>query len=125
MSDAGIVLQRALVAALAPVGAVYDGVPPRAAFPYISIGPSIVTDWSHKTGAGREHRLQISLWDDSDGHGRLRAMMTAVEAALAAFAPTLDGHQLVRFDFVRSFAVRDAAGPDQGVIEYRALTLAE
>lgn len=123
-------LQIALVAALGGqtglgdvVSGIFDGPPPRAAFPYVAVGGWVTSDWSHKTGRGREHRMAISVWDDGESPFRLRALMGRAEDAIETIG-TVDGAQLASLAFLRSRVIRDAAGPWVGIIEYRARLLA-
>lgn len=78
MTDAVQALQTALVAALGshPVLAeelngIFDGPPPRTAFPYVSIGEGLSSDWSTKTSVGREIRIGLTIWDDGETATRL------------------------------------------------------
>lgn len=122
-------LQAALVAALADrpglgdvVSGVFDGPPPRAPFPYVAIGGWSSSDWSHKTGRGREHRLAISIWDDGESPARLRTLMVEAESAIEGIG-AVDGADLVSLVFLRSRVIRDTSGPWAGIIEYRARLL--
>lgn len=130
MSSAELALQKALVAALradpvlaAELSGVFDTPPPGQPFPYLCFGPWTGTDWGHKSGAGREHRLALSLWDEQHDTIRLRRLMDAAERTALALASALDGHRLVVIRLSRSLVIRDPEGPDQGVIELRARTL--
>ena len=76
--SASLAVQVLLRAALAGVGAVYDAVQVSAAAPYLTIGPDSVTDWSHKTGQGREHRVLVGVWDDAPGRPRVKTLLAAV-----------------------------------------------
>lgn len=128
--NASIALRRAVVAVLrgypplAELTGIFDAPPPGQGCPYLSFGPDTVSDWSHKTGEGRDHRLQISLWDDAPDRSRLLLLMGKVEAALAQLSGDLDGHRLVSFRLSRSLVLRDPMGVDQGVMEFRARTFA-
>ena len=65
--SAGGALQTAIAAALAGVdglSGVFDGPPARASYPYAAIDATTETDWSHKSGDGREVMVAITLWDD-------------------------------------------------------------
>lgn len=131
MSGAGLALRRALVAALradveltGQLSGVFDAPPPGQAYPYLSFGPDVMSDAGHKTGEGRLHRLQLSLWDDRPDRRRLMELMSLVENALAALAGDIDGHRLVSFRLARSLVMRDPIGVDQGVMEFRATTFA-
>lgn len=131
MSDAVQVLQAAMVSALAahPVlrdilMGVYDGPPPRAAFPYIAINDGLTTDWSTKTAIGREVRLALTVWDDGEEPTRLASLMGHTEDALAALARDLPGWRIAGLVFVRSMVVRDPTGPWAGLVEHRVRMLA-
>jgi hypothetical protein len=123
-------VQAALVAAL--VGAegiadvaqgVFDGAPPRAAFPYIVIGDGVTLDWSHKTGRGREHRLAITIWDEAGRAARLHGLIGAVETAVEALPAALPHHRIASIALLRSRILRPAGGPWAGMIDYRVRTL--
>lgn len=126
MSDAVECLQSALVAALEthPVLAgaltgIFDGPPPRMAFPYVSIGDGLVTDWSTKTATGREIRIGLTVWDDGEAATRLHQLMGHVEDAVAAVPRDLDGWRVASCVFLRSFVARNPAGAWAGVVDYR------
>jgi hypothetical protein len=118
-------LQKAVVAhlsadpALAELIGVYDGPPPRAAFPYAAIGDGLVTDWSTKTEAGREVRFAVTLWDDGEVPARLHRLTGAVEAAMATLPRTLAGGRIISLVFLRTVIARDPAGPWGGLVEHR------
>ena len=121
--SAGAVLQAAVVSSLADVGlnGVFDGPPARAAYPYAATDAGMETDWSHKTGTGREVALAVTVWDDQPV--RLRSIADAVEQRTAAIE--LSGEwQLVSLRFVRRRVVRDVAGPWATAIDFRARLLA-
>ena len=117
-------VQAALVVALDAIAPVYDGAPPRAAFPYILIGASPVTDWSTKTQAGREIRLALTIWDDGEDAESLRTMMIAVEAAIDGFPRDLPGWRVASLVFLRSLISREPGAPGAAIIEYRVRVLA-
>jgi Protein of unknown function (DUF3168) len=130
MSDAVPILQAALVAALEAHPAladtltgVYDGPPPRAAFPYVSIADGPVSDWSTKTATGREVRLALTIWDDGEEAARLHDLIGHVEDAVAALPRDLAGWRIASCVFMRSMIARDAAGPWAGLVEYRVRML--
>lgn len=115
-------VQRAMVAALEAVPfltGIFDGAPPRAAFPYVTVGDALTTDWSTKTGAGREIRASAIVWDDGEQPARLHALMAAAEAALIGLAGAHDGWRIVSCNFLRSLIARDPSGPWSGLIEVR------
>jgi hypothetical protein len=132
MSDAMQILQEAAVSALeahpvlaAELTGIYDGPPPRAGFPYVSIADGITSDWSTKTAIGREIRLALTLWDDGEEASRLPDLMGHIEDAIAAMPRDLPGWRIASLVFLRSVVVRDAAGPWAGLVEYRFRMLAQ
>jgi hypothetical protein len=129
MSGAAMAVQRALVAALrgapfsvAPTG-IYDGPPVDAAFPYVAVSDGATSDWSHKSGRGREHRLSVAVWDDGVSPTRLHRLIGEVEAAVEGMPRALDGHSVASLVFLRARVVRDADGPWVGRVDYRVRTL--
>jgi hypothetical protein len=117
-------LQTAVAAALSSVvelTGVFDGPPARAAYPYVALDATTETDWSHKSGDGREVMLAITLWDDQPV--RLHVIADAVEAALQAL-PAIGGWQLVTMRLVRRRVIRDVAGPWAAAVDFRARMLA-
>jgi hypothetical protein len=94
----------------------------------VEIGPE--SDWSHKSGEGRELRLALTLWDRGERPVRLRALTRAAEAALEGIEgeSQADGWQLVSLHFLRERAVPPRAPAPNAltasVVEYRARLLA-
>ncbi len=126
MSDAALAVQTAAVAALeahpalaATLSGVYDGPPPRAVFPYISVAGGLSSDWGTKTATGREIRLAITVWTDDQDATELHGLMGHAEDALAAMARDLPGWRVASNVFLRSFVARSPAGPWSGLIEQR------
>ena len=122
--SAGAALQTAIAVALGSVAdltGVFDGPPARAAYPYAALDATTETDWSHKSGDGREVMVAITLWDDQPV--RLHALADEVEARLQALTAT-DAWQLVTMRLMRRRVVRDVAGPWAAAIDYRARMLA-
>jgi hypothetical protein len=131
MTIASLAVQEAVIDALqssvpimAAISGVYDGPPPRAAFPYISVSDGSQSDWSTKTEKGREIRLALTVWDDGEEPARLHSLMHEVEAIIATLPRALDGWHIVSLVFLRSMVVRDAAGPWAGLIEHRVRVMA-
>ena len=130
VSGAAEAVQAAVIAALqghAPIAGVvsgiYDGPPVRAAWPYLVIEYGSTSDWSHKSGRGREHRIGITIWDDGDSPARLHRLMAEAEMAIEGGARDLDGHRIASLVFLRSRVVRDVDGPWAGFVQYRVRTL--
>ncbi|HEY0625474.1 MAG TPA: DUF3168 domain-containing protein [Allosphingosinicella sp.] len=121
--SAGEKLQAAAIAALKAMGrfGVYEGPPVQAVMPHAIVEAGPESDWSHKSGAGREVRLAVTLKDVGERPVRLRALMDEAEAALEGLAP--DGWQLVTMRMMRSGMARDAKGVWTGASDYRARML--
>jgi hypothetical protein len=131
VSDTVLAVQTAVIAALeahpglsAALTGVYDGVPPLAAFPYVSIADGLVSDWSTKTAIGREIRVALTIWDDGEEATQLHQLMGQVEDAVAAVARDLPGWRVASVVFLRSLIARDPAGPWAGLVEYRVRVMA-
>jgi hypothetical protein len=121
--SAGGALQAAMASVLAAeprLTGVYDGPPARAAFPYAVIDAGSESDWSHKSGSGREVLVAVTLWDEEPA--RLAEISDRVEA-LAAEPGTVSGWRLVTMRMLRRRTVRDVAGPWAVAIDFRARLL--
>lgn len=132
MSDAVQVVQVAAVAALqahpvlsTELTGVYDGAPPRAAFPYIVVADGLVSDWGTKTASGREIRFALTVWDDGEEASKLHTIMGHAEDAISAMARDLPGWRVASNVFLRSLVARDPAGPWAGLIEHRIRILSQ
>jgi hypothetical protein len=123
--SAGGALQSAIATALNGLGSltgVFDGPPARAAYPYAALDATTETDWSHKSGNGREVMVAITVWDDQPV--RLHALADAVEGAVEALG-AVAGWQLVTMRLVRRRIVRDVAGPWAAAVDFRARMLVQ
>ena len=121
--SAGGALQSAIAAALANVQdltGVFDGPPARAAYPYAALDATTESDWSHKSGDGREVLVAITLWDDQPV--RLHQLADEVEAEVQRLSGIF-GWELVTMRLLRRRVVRDVAGPWAAAIDFRARML--
>ena len=122
--SAGGALQAALASALAReprLTGVYDGPPARALFPYAVIDTGTESDWSHKSGSGREVLVALTLWDEQPV--RLAELADSAEE-LAARIGQVAGWRPVTMQLLRRRTVRDVAGPWATAIDFRARLLA-
>ena len=92
-------------------GAIYDALP-EGDLPalYAVIGPEVVRDASDGSGAGAEHRLQISVVGAAGGFGPAKAVAAAISDALAGADLPLARGRLVALSFLRA----EARARDQG-----------
>lgn len=121
--SAGGSLQVALAGALQAleVTGVFDGPPARAPFPYVVLDAGTESDWSHKSGSGREVLVAVTVWDDQPA--RLHGLADAVEAAIIGAANVV-GWQLVSLRLLKRRTLRDVAGPWAAALDFRARLLA-
>jgi hypothetical protein len=131
MSDALLQLQAAALAVIEahPVlgnilTGVFDGPPPLAEYPYLSIGGGLSSDWSTKTAIGREIRLAVTLWDNGEQPTRLQQLAGHVEDAMSALPRELPGWRIASCVFLRQLASRDPVAPMAVLVEYRVRMLA-
>lgn len=132
MPAAGFALQKALFAKLSGDAAVvaalggsrvYDDVPSRTEFPYITFGQSTARDWSTGTEPGREHAITLHIWSRARGRKQADEVMAAAESALHDAALTLEGHRLINLRHEFSEARREPDGETyHGIARYRAVT---
>ena len=103
--------------------AVYDGAPLQAAFPHATLDAGLESDWSHKSGRGREVRLALTIIDQGERPVRLRARMAEAEDALETTERAARaGWRVVTMHYLRSRTLRQPRGW-AGVIEFRARML--
>lgn len=128
MTGAGEALVEAAATALhgvAGIGRVYDAPPLQASVPYALVEADLVTDWGHKSGAGREVRLAALLHDQGERPVRLRALASAAETALERLTGDVGGGwRLVSMRLLRTRIVRTRSGGWTAAIEFRARLLA-
>ncbi len=100
---------------------VFDGVPPRASAPYVSVGAAEGSDWGTKDRAGREVRLSLTLY--GQGAGVDDAAAGRIEAVIAGLRGEADGWDIVGARVVRTrFAfVREGGWRHEMVVRCRCL----
>lgn len=126
MSGAGQILAEAAIAALRGIdglNGVYDGPPLTAAFPYAMVATGPESDWSHKSGEGRELRLSILVRDKGERPARLRELVAAIEGVVMEIGADLTGWRLVNLVFVREAMLQETGAAWSAAIDYRARLL--
>jgi hypothetical protein len=126
MSGAGQVLAEVAIAALRGIeglNGVYDGPPLTAAFPCAIVEAGPESDWSHKSGEGRELRLSILVRDKGERPARLRELVAAIEGVIVAIDGELSGWRLINLVFVREAMLRETGAAWSAAIDYRARLL--
>jgi uncharacterized protein DUF3168 len=132
MTSAAWPLQQAMHAALiadAPLVAllggprVYDDVPTRGAYPYVTVAPVQARDFGTGSDDGEEHVVTLNVWSRGGGRKEALLIMAAVRTVLHDAALTLAGHRLVNLRHESSDARRGRDGETyEGVIRFRAVT---
>jgi hypothetical protein len=131
VSGAAAALQAAALARVAPLAGLsgaYEGPPVQAAYPYALVEAGPETDWGHKSGAGSEVRLAVSVRDAGATPRRLYALLDAARSAIEA-GLAVEGWQVVTLAWERTRTAREgkpAVGADAvwaGAVEFRARLL--
>ena len=129
MSSQTLAMQGAIVDALkayAPLNQilqkrVYDRVPEGVALPYISIGPSQLTQDDFDCTDGAEVFQQVDVWSKEPGYTECKKIGALVRQALHRLTVTRDGFT---FQIEHRFTTeqRDGDGiTSHGVLSFRAL----
>ena len=127
-ASTGWSLQRGIYQALAnssELGGtrIYDDAPQAASYPFITLGQSLVRDWSTGTEDGAEHLLTLHVWSRAGGKKQVHDIIEAIKSALHDQPLTLVDQDLVNLRHEFSEARPD---PDDdtyhGIVRYRAVT---
>ncbi|MFN3625124.1 MAG: DUF3168 domain-containing protein [Hyphomicrobium sp.] len=132
MASASWALQQAIYASLTSDSAlvallggerVYDDVPERKMFPYVTFAPTSERDWSTGSDAGTEHGVVLHVWSRGAGRKEALAIMEAVRVRLHDAALTPEDHRLVNLRHESAEVRRDADGETyHGIVRFRAVT---
>ncbi|EJN01414.1 DUF3168 domain-containing protein [Phyllobacterium sp. YR531] len=131
MTSAALELQKALLARLKAdnsleklvSGRIYDRVPPKAEFPYVTLGSSNIYDWSTATERGSEHLFTLNIWNRASGRKSVFEIMNVIEQLLMPRQLALNGHRLINLDLQYSQArAEDNRDGYLGMLRYRAVT---
>jgi hypothetical protein len=131
MTSAAADLQKALFAALngdaalaALLGGekVFDRVPDKAAFPYVTFGRTSIFDWSTGTEIGTEQLCTLHVWSKAKGRKEALDIMAAMQARLEQAPLELAGHHLVNFRFeFAEVLFHDEQAAYHGLLRFRAV----
>jgi Protein of unknown function (DUF3168) len=132
MTSTGWSLQRGICQALADsshLGAllggarIYDDPPQVASYPFITLGQSLLRDWSTGTEDGAEHLLTLHVWSRAGGKKQVHDILEAIKSTLHNQPLSLVDLELVNLRHEFSEARPD---PDSdtyhGIVRYRAVT---
>ncbi|WP_279477823.1 DUF3168 domain-containing protein [Aureimonas sp. SK2] len=102
---------------------VFDRVPERAAFPYLTLGRTAVVDWSTGTEDGAEHILTLHVWAKGGSKQDTYEIMDLVSNKLHDQALPLNGHRLVNLQLQFAEARQEPDSPAyHGILRFRAVT---
>jgi hypothetical protein len=102
---------------------IYDDAPQGAAFPFITLGQSVIRDWSTGTENGAEHNVTLHVWSRIGGKKQVQEIIEAVRAALHDQPLMLADHHLINLNHEFSEARLDPDGDTfHGIVRYRAVT---
>ena len=102
---------------------VFDAVPQRAAYPFVSIGNAVERDGSTSSERGSEHGLTLHSWSKARGKMQCFEIMNAVRRVLHDGDLQVEDHELVNLRFEFSDARLDPDGETyHGILRFRAVT---
>ncbi|WP_102957767.1 DUF3168 domain-containing protein [Mangrovicella endophytica] len=102
---------------------IFDHVPERAAFPYLTLGRTAVVDWSTGTEDGAEHILTLHVWARGGGKRETYEIMDKVTSKLHDAHLPLQGHALVNLQLQFAEARQEPDSPTyHGILRFRAVT---
>lgn len=74
---------------------IYDAVPTRPLYPYVTIGPHTLREFSTGDSAGKEHTFTVTAFSRAQGFREVNAIAEAIASALMPQSLSLSGHKLV------------------------------
>lgn len=102
---------------------VFDRIPERAAFPYLTLGRTTVVDWSTGTEDGDEHLLTLHVWAKGGGKAETYQIMDQVTNKLHDAHLPIDGYRLVNLQLQFAEArLEPESTAYHGILRFRAVT---
>jgi Protein of unknown function (DUF3168) len=102
---------------------IYGDAPQSAACPFITLGQSVIRDWSTGTEDGAEHSLTLHVWSRSGGKKEAYEIIEAIKAVLHDQPLVLEDHYLINLRHEFSETRLDPDGDTfHGIVRYRAVT---
>ena len=126
MSDPSLALQVAIVAALRATpalcdGRVYDHVPEKASFPYVSLGEAEVLGDDNVCWAASDITMRVHVWSREPGFPEAKAIAGQVRGRCVVEFP-LTGFAVTSAELVQIRHLRDPDGlTSHAVVELRYL----
>ncbi len=102
---------------------VYDEPPRGAAFPYVTLGETRISNFSSGDQFAEEHQLTLHAWSRQGGHREAHLITGTLLQVLDDAPLTLAGHHLVNFRFAVADVRREADGRTyHALVRFRAVT---
>jgi hypothetical protein len=102
---------------------VFDEPPRSAAFPYVTLGETRITDFSSGDERGEEHQLMLHAWSRQGGHKEAHLIAGALLEALDDAPLALADHRLINFRFAVADVRREPDGRTyHALVRFRAVT---
>lgn len=103
---------------------VFDHVPEREAFPYVSFEAEAAEWDTGQTEFGKEIMIDVNAWSRKEGRRECEIILHAVERSLRDMAPAvLTDHRLVNMTFEMADVLREEGGQTYfGYARFRAVT---
>ncbi len=102
---------------------IFDDVPQRTKFPYVTIGDTDTRDWDTQTSTGHEHIITLHVWSNHRGRKQVQTIIAEIDEALDDQNLTLQDHTLINLHVIFWSAMRDLEGDAyHGIIRLRAVT---
>lgn len=102
---------------------IYDDIPQETLAPYVTIGQSLVRDWSTGTEDGNEHEITVNMWSKSGGRKEVQDIAEHVRTLLHDQTLSLTDHSLIN---LRHFFLDIRREPDgehyRAILRFRAVT---
>lgn len=104
-------------------GRIHDVPPKEAAFPFVTLGEAVVSDWSTATEGGSEQALTLHVFSRQGGRAEAFAIAARVQEALHEAPLALEGHRLANLRATTAEIRRDSDGRTfHGLVRFRAVT---
>jgi Protein of unknown function (DUF3168) len=100
-----------------------DDAPQAAPYPFVTLGQSVIRDWSTGTEDGAEHNLTLHVWSRTGGKKQVHQIIEAIREVLHDQPLMLADHHLINLRHEFSEARLDPDGDTfHGIVRYRAVT---
>lgn len=100
------------------LNAIAEEAPARTALPWLALAASASTDWSTKSGAGREVRVALELHCRGDTSDAAATLVSAIEARIDSLPRAQAGFAIASHRFLRARAEQRAESRRAVLLEY-------